>query len=121
AYRRMRAAERRTSGPYLPKPRAICLYLSGRHDHAVQMDPRKCCRNKSLKCAGDCAAMPNRSGAGEHVDPLGDWSTDDYTVLADRAVVGSIMKARLRRSARPRTAQGPHADAATSPRARPPQ
>src|SRR5215469_7798690 len=34
----MRAAERRTSGPYLRKPRAICLYLSRKHDHAVQMD-----------------------------------------------------------------------------------
>src|SRR5215510_1300838 len=37
----MRAAERRTSGPYLRKPRAICLYLSRRHDHAVQMDTRE--------------------------------------------------------------------------------
>src|SRR5260221_14384744 len=34
----MRAAKRRTSGPYLRKPRAICVYLSGRYDHAVQMD-----------------------------------------------------------------------------------
>src|SRR6266568_219901 len=40
-YRRMRAAECRTSGPYLRKPRAICLYLSGRYDHAVQMDTRE--------------------------------------------------------------------------------
>jgi hypothetical protein len=37
----MRAAECRTSGPYLRKPRAICLYLSRRHDHAVQMDTRE--------------------------------------------------------------------------------
>src|SRR5262245_1144147 len=37
----MRAAERRTSGPYLRKPWAICLYLTGRHDHTVQMDPRE--------------------------------------------------------------------------------
>jgi hypothetical protein len=40
-YRRMRAAERRTSGPYLRKPRAICLYLSSRHDHAMQMDTQE--------------------------------------------------------------------------------
>jgi hypothetical protein len=40
-YRRMRAAECRTSGPYLRKPRVICLYLSRRHDHAVQMDTRE--------------------------------------------------------------------------------
>jgi len=37
----MRPAECRTSGPYLRKPRAICLYLSRRHDHAVQMDTRE--------------------------------------------------------------------------------
>src|SRR5262249_41353924 len=37
----MRAATRRTSGPYLRKPRAMCLYLSGKHDHAVQMDARE--------------------------------------------------------------------------------
>src|SRR5262249_49724058 len=39
--RRMRAAECWTSGPYLRKPRVICLYLSRRHDHAVQMDTRE--------------------------------------------------------------------------------
>ena len=33
--------KRRTSGPYLRKPRAICLYLSGKHDRAVQMDTRE--------------------------------------------------------------------------------
>src|SRR5690348_16615474 len=37
----MRTAECRTSGPYLHKPRAICLYLSRRHDHAVQVDTRE--------------------------------------------------------------------------------
>jgi hypothetical protein len=40
-YRRMRAAECRTSGPYLRKPRAVSLYLSRKHDHAVQMDTRE--------------------------------------------------------------------------------
>jgi hypothetical protein len=27
--------------PHLRKPRAICLYLSGRHDHALQVDTRE--------------------------------------------------------------------------------
>src|SRR5262249_7277989 len=40
-YWRMRAAERRPPGSYLRNPRAICLYLSGKHDHAVQMDARE--------------------------------------------------------------------------------
>src|SRR5262249_22167049 len=40
-YRRIRAAECRTSGPYLRKPRVIYLFLSRRHDHAVQMDTRE--------------------------------------------------------------------------------
>jgi hypothetical protein len=31
----------RASGPHLRKPRAICLHLSGRHDHAVQVDTRE--------------------------------------------------------------------------------
>src|SRR5215831_6727608 len=64
-YRRMRAAGCRTSGPYLRKPRVIYLYLSRRHDHAVQMDtrerhPRKYCRNNlrndegSAACANFC-------------------------------------------------------------------
>jgi hypothetical protein len=30
-----------SAGRYLRKPRAICLYLSGRYDHAVQMDTRE--------------------------------------------------------------------------------
>jgi hypothetical protein len=41
----MRAAEPRTSGPYLHKPRAICLYLSGRYDHTANGHTRKYCRN----------------------------------------------------------------------------
>src|SRR5262249_18823616 len=40
-YRRMRAAECRAPGSYLRKPRAICVYLSPGHDHAVQMDTRE--------------------------------------------------------------------------------
>src|SRR5262249_44123686 len=40
-YRRMRAAECRAPGSYLRNPRAICVYLSAGHDHAVQMDTRE--------------------------------------------------------------------------------
>ena len=29
--------------------------------------------------------------------PIGEWTTDDFDVLADRAVVGGIVKATLRR------------------------
>jgi hypothetical protein len=58
--------------------------------------------------------------------PIGEWTTDHFDVLADRAVVGSIVKATLRRrnapwiwDARPGTAQEPRADASIT-RARPP-
>src|SRR6516162_6756882 len=37
----MRAAECRAPGSYLRNPRAICVYLSAGHDHAVQMDTRE--------------------------------------------------------------------------------
>src|SRR5262249_8645605 len=37
----MRTAECRAPGSYLRKPRAIYVYLSPGHDHAIQMDTRE--------------------------------------------------------------------------------
>src|SRR5262249_1890840 len=74
-YRRMRAGERRTSGPYLRKPRAICLYLSRRHDHAVQMDTRESAVEiipaRAHRLMGRTAGPPSENGKAKLIAFLG--------------------------------------------------
>src|SRR5262249_52088006 len=72
----MRAADCRKSGPYLRKPRAICLYLSRRHDHSVQMDTRESAVEiiRAVRLTPKCAGLsrsPSENGKAKLIPFLG--------------------------------------------------